>query len=430
MKPAARQGLDGLCRRGAWLAAWPLALFIVAAPNTAAAAVLDWSARPATNLLSSSDSATAGGVTVTTSGAGAGSATSRSVQIAPAATQNGHSGIVQSIMDATTDNGSVSNTVTFTFSRPVYNLSFTVVDIDGGTNRGWNDLIQFTPFPVATFTGSNVTYNPATGQAASNGAAVSNATGDLTVSFAGPVTSVTVQHIAVNAQGNNPGSQVISIDDLTFTPGPTLQVVKESTGGIGTFDFSGGNGIAAHSVTTLASDTPASGPVQILTTANAETAVTETPTLTFILSTASCSGMGAGGSASLSGTTLTLDAAATAPGSDIVCTFLNAAAAPGLAILKAADTVGPVSLSQVITYSYRVTNTGNVAVANINVADLHNGYGAAPVPSSEALATDVAPLGDSTDAAANGIWDTLGPGDSVTFTAAYTVTQADIDLLQ
>jgi len=33
-------------------------------------------------------------------------------------------------------------------------------------------------------------------------------------------------------------------------------------------------------------------------------------------------------------------------------------------------------------------------------------------------------------AAASGLWDTLGPGDTITFKSTYTVTQQDIDLLQ
>jgi len=39
-------------------------------------------------------------------------------------------------------------------------------------------------------------------------------------------------------------------------------------------------------------------------------------------------------------------------------------------------------------------------------------------------------LGDSVDAANNGSWDSLGPGDSIRFTGTYTVTQADVDNLQ
>ncbi len=85
----------------------------------------------------------------------------------------------------------------------------------------------------------------------------------------------------------------------------------------------------------------------------------------------------------------------------------------------------------VVTYSYVVTNTGDTVVSNIFLSDLHNGNGPAPVPGSEAIHFDAAPAGDSTDAApGDGIWSSLSPGDAVIFTATYTVTQQDVDLLQ
>ncbi len=59
------------------------------------------------------------------------------------------------------------------------------------------------------------------------------------------------------------------------------------------------------------------------------------------------------------------------------------------------------------------------------------GYGTDPVPGSEVILSDVAPVGNSTDATANnGQWSILAPGDTVRFSANYTVVQADIDLLQ
>jgi hypothetical protein len=103
---------------------------------------------------------------------------------------------------------------------------------------------------------------------------------------------------------------------------------------------------------------------------------------------------------------------------------------------KSADKTGPLVVGNLITYTYLVKNNGTWAVTNINVADVHGGVGSLPVPGSEALLTDVAPLGDSTDPAialpssADGSWNTLGPGDTVRFTATYTVTQTDVDLLQ
>ncbi len=71
-----------------------------------------------------------------------------------------------------------------------------------------------------------------------------------------------------------------------------------------------------------------------------------------------------------------------------------------------------------VTYTYVVTNTGGMVLRNLLLSDLHNGNGPAPVPGSETISLDAAPSGDSTDAApADGIWSSLAPGDSVTFSA-------------
>ncbi len=85
----------------------------------------------------------------------------------------------------------------------------------------------------------------------------------------------------------------------------------------------------------------------------------------------------------------------------------------------------------IVTYTYVVQNTGNQTLSAIALSDLHNGNGTVPVPGSETLTLDTPPLLNSNDAAAaNGIWSSLAPGDAVTFTATYTVTQRDVDLLQ
>lgn len=108
----------------------------------------------------------------------------------------------------------------------------------------------------------------------------------------------------------------------------------------------------------------------------------------------------------------------------------NCAAAPSLSLTKIADDDTLRVAGDTIVYTYTVINTGDVIVRDIVIADVHNGSGPAPTPEGEALLTDVAPFNDSIDAGANGIWDLLGPGDTITFTGNYTVTSDDITNLQ
>ncbi len=111
---------------------------------------------------------------------------------------------------------------------------------------------------------------------------------------------------------------------------------------------------------------------------------------------------------------------------------------PHLTMVKSADATamaGNLTVGQVVTYYFNVTNDGNVTITNVAAVETaFNGNGPAlSTPIGEVL-TDNAPtntvLEQSTDAVANnGIWTTLKPNDSVRFQVNYTVTQADIDLL-
>ena len=104
---------------------------------------------------------------------------------------------------------------------------------------------------------------------------------------------------------------------------------------------------------------------------------------------------------------------------------------PAVTVVKTADDTTNVPAGQVVTYTYVVTNSGNQTLTGIALSDSHNASGPAPAPRLETLTTDQAPLGNSTDATPdNGTWSTLAPGDSVTFTATYTVRQFDMDTLQ
>jgi len=96
---------------------------------------------------------------------------------------------------------------------------------------------------------------------------------------------------------------------------------------------------------------------------------------------------------------------------------------------KVATNPGPYTAGDVITYTYTVTNDGNQIIRDIAITDTHNGSDPAPTPGNETLLTDTAPTGDSTDGAVNGSWDLLAPGDVLTFTGTYTVTQTDAENL-
>lgn len=103
---------------------------------------------------------------------------------------------------------------------------------------------------------------------------------------------------------------------------------------------------------------------------------------------------------------------------------------PSMTVTKNADNDTNVPAGVSITYTYVVTNSGNQFLSNITLADAHNGSGPAPVPTNETLSADNGIINDSTDAGIDGSWDSLAPGDEVTFTATYAVTQGDVDTLQ
>ena len=115
-------------------------------------------------------------------------------------------------------------------------------------------------------------------------------------------------------------------------------------------------------------------------------------------------------------------------------------AAPGVSIVKTIafapggdlNSNGKADASDTLAYTFTVTNTGNVTLKNVKVADANDGAGAAivvVVPNTVTTDNGTAAagtIGDSTNASSTQ-WDTLGPGDVITFKATYVVVQADIN---
>ncbi len=102
-------------------------------------------------------------------------------------------------------------------------------------------------------------------------------------------------------------------------------------------------------------------------------------------------------------------AAAAAVSPNVVCTFTNTPLKPAITLRKsvAEDTL---SAGETLHYSFLVTNTGNVTLAPVTINETgFTGHGTPPVVTCPPAAA------------------TLAPAASVTCTATYTVTQADVD---
>ncbi len=112
---------------------------------------------------------------------------------------------------------------------------------------------------------------------------------------------------------------------ITIAQGTSLTVSKASSGGVGTFTFTGTNGWTSQDITTVSSGVTVTGTTQYLTLSGVSTDLGETPLAGYRLSGINCTGLGAGGAVSydLPNRKATLNAAATVAGSAISCAFSN-----------------------------------------------------------------------------------------------------------
>jgi uncharacterized repeat protein (TIGR01451 family) len=91
---------------------------------------------------------------------------------------------------------------------------------------------------------------------------------------------------------------------------------------------------------------------------------------------------------------------------------------------------GQAETNDVVTYTYKVFNAGNVTLTALSVSDVHEGSAlpAGTVASETVLVGDDGPVGTSSDLLANnGIYSSLVAGGTATFTYAHTVTQTEFN---
>ena len=96
-------------------------------------------------------------------------------------------------------------------------------------------------------------------------------------------------------------------------------------------------------------------------------------------------------------------------GANISCTLQNTPNAGGLTLIKSAAPTTVTASGQAVTYSFLITNTGNVTVDNLDVTD------AFTAPSSGTVPVVTCPV------------SSLAAGASTTCTATYRTTQNDVD---
>jgi hypothetical protein len=145
---------------------------------------------------------------------------------------------------------------------------------------------------------------------------------------------------------------------VVFTTFPSLTLTVVSNGGIAAFPFTGANGWANQTLTTVTPGVGVTGALQTFTSLATATTITETIPPGNAMTAVACTGMGPGGTATpnLATGVLVFNAAALALNADIACTVTHTAQAPSIRLQKALGGTGRVAAAD--QFSLNATGTG------------------------------------------------------------------------
>jgi uncharacterized repeat protein (TIGR01451 family) len=219
-----------------------------------------------------------------------------------------------------------------------------------------------------------------------NAVATYQVTMTVPASFTGDLTNtVTITPPSTVDDTNAANNTATDVDQSA----PQLTIRKISIGGVDSFGFTGTNGVVAQTLTTTTAGSPVSGATQALTAAGTATTITESTTpATYQVTDITCTGLGAGGMATpdLANRTVALDAAATAAGANVECTFTNTLQQTDIQVVKTASP-DPVISGDVVTYQIVASNNGPQAASNVLLTDVAGAGQDCTTPSTTATCT-------------------------------------------
>jgi uncharacterized repeat protein (TIGR01451 family) len=300
----------------------------------------------------------------------------------------------------------VGQTVTYSFLvTNTGNVTLSDVTVDDTEFSGSGELSPLSPASVATL---------APGESATFTATYAVTQADLD---SGTLTNTAVA-TGTTPDGDPTPPSDPSTEEIPATPTPAIEVVKTATpaaaGAVGdeityTFVATNTGNVTLTDVSVDEGDFSGTGELSSIAPASVAAlapGASATFTATYVLTQADVDAGSVTNSATVVGTPPGADVPVESDPSDAEVTIDPA---PGLAIVKSSDVESISTAGETVTYTFAVTNTGNVTLTDVTVDDTEfSGAG------------ELSPLTPGSVA-------TLAPGATATFTATYVVTQADID---